>query len=1040
MAGLTGRGAFYADLHIHSKYSRATSKHCDLEHLFYWARRKGIAVVATGDFTHPAWRLELAEKLVPAEPGLFRLRPDLERAMLDRLPLACQGDTRFMLSVEISTIYKRGDKTRKVHHLIYAPDFERADRVIAALTKIGNLKSDGRPILGLDSRHLLEITLEAGDGCYLVPAHVWTPWFSALGSKSGFDAIDDCYGDLASHIFAIETGLSSDPAMNWLVSSLDRFRLVSNSDAHSPEKLGREACAFDGELDYFAIRHALQTGEGYRGTVEFFPEEGKYHLDGHRACGVRLEPAETRENGGRCPVCTKPLTVGVMHRVCELADRDEPVPPPTAGAVASLVPLPEILGELCGTGPKSKAVARTYDHLLGQLGSELSLLTEVPLDDVRRASSSLFAEALDRLRSRRVVRHSGYDGEYGVIRLFEPEELAQRTVGKALFAVPPGERPVVGRAPTRRRLPKPDVVAPPPAAATTAPGLDDAQRAAAEAPPGPTLVTAGPGSGKTRTLVQRIAYSVQQQGVAPAQWLAITFTRRAADEMRERLAGMLDGGAEAVTVTTFHALGLTILREQRELAGLQRGVRVAAEPERLELLREDLGLGARAARRAVAAVSLAKRTGVVADVQDTLERYTAALEARNAIDFDDLVVRAVALLERETEVRDLYHQRWPHVALDELQDIDEQQARLVQLLAPPEADLFAIGDPDQAIYGFRGADVRFFTEFAARYPAARQVRLARNYRSTAPIVRVAAQLLGRRAEDAIVAPAGAAAPPPLVELREAATERAEAEAVVHAIESLVGGPGFFSIDSGRSTGDALESVSFADFAVLYRTDAQAAALVEALERSGFPYQKRSHAALADHPGVPELVEAAATAGAEATVAERLTAVAVRLEAGGTPARALREAAELLTPLATQAGADFEQFRSLLALGAEVDCWDPRAHHVSLLTLHASKGLEFPVVFIVGCEDGLLPLRFGGEVAGDELDEERRLFYVGATRAQRRLYLSWARQRRVRGRLDDRQPSPFLADVDPGLLRSRGGATEAPRGPRPQQLPLFADEP
>ena len=308
---------FYADLHVHSKYSRATSPNCDLEHLAVWARKKGIGIVATGDFTHPAWRAELKEKLVPAEPGLFRLRPDLERFVEERLPAACRSPrtaVRFMLSVEISTIYKKFDKTRKIHHLIYTPDFDSTDRVVDSLSRIGNLHSDGRPILGLDSRHLLEIALESGPGSYLVPAHIWTPWFAALGSKSGFDAIDDCYGDLAPHIFAVETGLSSDPPMNWRVSSLDRFRLVSNSDAHSPEKLGREVCVFDTDLDYFALRRALETGEGYEGTLEFFPEEGKYHLDGHRNCHVRLSPGETRERDGVCPACGKPLTVGDASR------------------------------------------------------------------------------------------------------------------------------------------------------------------------------------------------------------------------------------------------------------------------------------------------------------------------------------------------------------------------------------------------------------------------------------------------------------------------------------------------------------------------------------------------------------------------------------------------------------------------------------------------------------------------------------------------------------------------------------------------------
>ena len=293
--------AFFADLHVHSRFSRATSRDCDLEHIAFWARKKGISVIATGDFTNPEWLREIEGKLVPAEPGLFRLRPDIEREVEGCLSGIPGNQTRFVLEVEISTIYKGGDRTRKVHHLIYVPDLATARRLVESLSRIGNLASDGRPILGLDSKDLLEIALESGGGAYLVPAHVWTPWFAALGSRSGFDSIEECYGDLSKHIFAIETGLSSDPPMNRRLSKLDRFRLVSSSDAHSPSKIGREACAFETGLDYFSMRRALETGEGYGGTVEFFPEEGKYHLDGHRKCGVRMEPEESRRLQHRLP-------------------------------------------------------------------------------------------------------------------------------------------------------------------------------------------------------------------------------------------------------------------------------------------------------------------------------------------------------------------------------------------------------------------------------------------------------------------------------------------------------------------------------------------------------------------------------------------------------------------------------------------------------------------------------------------------------------------------------------------------------------------
>jgi len=1076
---------FYADLHVHSKHSRATSRNCDLEHLAIWGRKKGIGIVATGDFTHPAWRAELKEKLVPAEPGLFRLRPDLERFVEERLPAACRSRhtaVRFMLSVEISTIYKKFDRTRKIHHLIYTPDFESTDRVVDSLSRIGNLHSDGRPILGLDSRHLLEIALESGPGSYLVPAHIWTPWFAALGSKSGFDAIDECYGDLAPHIFAVETGLSSDPPMNWRVSSLDRFRLVSNSDAHSPEKLGREVCVFDTELDYFALRRALETGEGYEGTLEFFPEEGKYHLDGHRNCRVRLSPGETREHGGLCPACGKPLTVGVMHRVEDLADRPEDVAPPeTAGTMQSLIPLPEILSEIHQVGPKSKRVARHYESLLGQLGPELPLLNALPLEDIAPASSSLVAEAVSRLRRQEVIRHAGYDGVYGTIRLFEDAELRQYTRGGSLFreegeASRPGEAgrdpsSVDARAPAPpRRAEGPPPLSggePAPSAADADPrraaepgladastplprhlssqplhpepgaprdgtidflaGLDADQRRAVETVDGPLLIVAGPGSGKTRTLTRRIAHLVRSHAVSAARCLAITFTRRAAGEMRDRLRVLLPGMWEHVALHTFHSLGLSILQEHHNAAGLQRGFRVASEAERVQLLRDALNISERRARRRLSDISHAKRTR--ASSQDTppseaSEAYENAMESRNLCDFDDLVIRAADALESDPAIRAQYRQRYRWVSIDEYQDVDEQQVRLVKQLVPPDGNICAIGDPDQAIYGFRGADVRFFSEFRRDFPGTEVVRLTRNYRSDRNIVTLSSQVIARSGSAVRSVPV-VEDPPDLVTIHEAPTEKAEAEFIVRTLERMLGGHSFFSIDSGRSADAEGQDLSFSDFAVLYRTEAQVPALVEALRRSGMPFQHRSHRPLLDHPGVAPLADALrGMSGPCGSVRERLEAASL-----GVPSRdtEMREACELLRPVAGAYGDDLERFLSELALDTQVDTWDPRADRIALLTLHAAKGLEFPVVFIAGCEDGLLPLTWGRPEPA-VLDEERRLFYVGVTRARGKLHLCRAKRRLRRGKVRELPPSRFLADVEERLLerhRARLPARQVP---------------
>jgi len=1064
---------FYADLHIHSKWSRACSQDCDLEHLALWAQQKGITVVGTGDFTHPRWFEELRERLVPAEPGVFRLKEELERAVAGRVPVSCRRPVRFLLSVEISTIYKYGERTRKVHHLVYMPDLEAAERFNQRLGKIGNITADGRPILGLDSRDLLEITLESGPGAYLVPAHAWTPWFAVLGSKSGFDTVEECYRDLAGHIFALETGLSSDPLMNWRVSALDRFTLVSNSDAHSPPILGREASRFDTEADYFAIRRALETGDGYLGTVEFFPEEGKYHLDGHRKCGVRLEPAETRARDGRCPVCGKPLTVGVLHRVEALADRPEGVRPEGAAGYRSLVPLPEVVGEILGCGPKSKSVRREVAALVERLGPELGILDEVPLEELRRAGSGVLAEAIDRLRRGEVVREAGYDGEYGVIRVLDPAGRAGAATTATLFESAPvvaapvlREEPVASVPPLRVPVPASPRLEPVGAGSGLLDGLDPDQRVAAGAGEGPLLVVAGPGTGKTRTLSYRLAVLVRERGVAPERCLAITFTRRACEELQQRLRGLVPELARRMLVTTFHALGLRILREQHDAAGLGEQVRVVDEAERLALLRELGGGSERDARRLLVGLSRAKRARAAArpgpdpveppELVAALDRYDKALRARDLVDLDDLLALPVALLAGDPALAARYRERWPWLAVDEYQDVDELQYRLLGLLGRRDGNLCAIGDPDQAIYGFRGADVGFFLRFQADHPAARTVQLTRNYRSSGAIVDGALQVIAPASlvRDRVLDPVRRAeALPERIVVHRAASERAEAEFVVRTVDQLLGGASFFSLDSGRASSSASDhGLSFAGMAVLYRTDAQAAPLAEALGRAGMPFQKRSHDRLADHPGVRAIVRvlrdpnaAVGTRPAELTVrvrraaelaAERPAQAGPAAEGGADTVAAVEAAVELLVPLAERCGDDLERFLAELALGAEVDTLDPRADRISLLTLHAAKGLEFPVVFVVGCEDGLLPLRWGGARAEDE-GEERRLFFVGMTRARSHLFLSHAARRTRHGVVRETAPSPYLAAIDELLLERAGaGAGRRPAVPQGDQLGLF----
>ena len=405
-----------ADLHIHSRFSMATSKEGTPENLDFWARKKGISLIGTGDFTHPVWREELKERLVSEGNGLYRLRDAYVKEERRKFP----GEgTRFVVSGEISSIYKKNGKTRKVHNVILLPGLEAADAMAQRLEKIGNIHSDGRPILGLDSHDLLEMMMDVCPEGILIPAHIWTPHFSVLGAKSGFDSVEECFEELAPYIHALETGLSSDPAMNWRISKLDRYQLVSNSDAHSPSKLGREANLLDIDCSYEGLYRAIQTGEGLEGTVEFFPEEGKYHFDGHRKCGVSLSPVEAERLGGICPVCGKKLTMGVDHRVEQLADRAEGFVKKDGKKYESLVPLPEVISACMGYSTASKKVQGCFEQMIQTLGTEFDILRNVPSEDIKSCAGERIAEGIENVRTGNVKRIPGYDGEYGKIELFD---------------------------------------------------------------------------------------------------------------------------------------------------------------------------------------------------------------------------------------------------------------------------------------------------------------------------------------------------------------------------------------------------------------------------------------------------------------------------------------------------------------------------------------------------------------------------------------------------------------------------------------------
>lgn len=1117
---------FITDLHVHSKYSRATSKNLDLENLYIGAQLKGITVVGTGDFTHPQWFAEIKEKLEPDGKGLFRLKKPLADLCDQEVPDTCHGTVRFMLQSEISNIYKKDQVTRKNHNLVYLPDLETAQRFNRRLDQIGNIKSDGRPILGLDARNLLEMLLEVTDHGFLVPAHIWTPWFSLLGSKSGFDSLEACFEDLSPHIFAAETGLSSDPAMNWRVSSLDGLTLISNSDAHSPAKLGRESNLFDTDITFEHIRSALETGDPrqFKGTIEFFPEEGKYHMDGHRKCGVCLGPELSRQNKERCPVCGKPLTLGVLYRVEELADRPVGEAPEKSHPFFNLIPLCDILSEIHGVGPATKKVGTSLGKLIKKLGPEFKILHELPLETLETASIPLLAEAIRRMRSGAVEISAGYDGEYGRISLFRTGEKDQLKGQALLFNMPLPEKDEKGekneKPPGPTSIPKKlkKTIRSPEIGDASAAILNEAQQSVVEQAPGPPMIVAGPGTGKTLTLTRRISHLITQGGCSPDHVLAVTFINKAAREMHQRLSTILGSNRRLPLVTTFHALCHGILKkmdleqrhslidEDHRRAVLRDAIRwVEQKGPRIKSKVNDLGSRIMFAKQQMLGPDdITPGAGEFSEDMfvPVYRAYQYLLSVQRLQDFDDLIFNVVQRFESDPWLYRSYQKRFSHIFVDEYQDLNHAQYRLVSALVPPNKDkayLTVIGDPDQSIYGFRGSDLYFFNRFSDDYPSAKVIRLIKNYRSTDTILKAAAQVMDtrKRWEDGLN-PAdrmrvysgieGLAA----ISVLSAASDRSEAGAIADTIEQAVGGTGFHCLDTGSIfSPHSTDERSYADFAILYRTAHQQRLLGKSLEKKGIPFQVASRDHILGSRDVAALASLFKLVHGRGTYIDLENAVPVlpggfgkkalehfkhwgftsgycahealnrsrrfpipgmsrnqqmklynilnRLEAlqievkdlslsdqfahlmaqskGASADKSSEEEKRSfhhLLYLAGEFGDGVDEFLAALALQTDTDIYARQAEKVSLMTMHASKGLEFPVVFIAGCENGLIPHEHSNNRPVDPA-EERRLFYVAMTRAKEMLFFSHAARRRIYGKTLVQAVSPFLGDIEEQLL-------------------------
>ena len=1038
---------YIADLHIHSRYSRATSKECTPEHLDLWARKKGIHIVGTGDFTHPAWREELAEKLMPAEDGLYVLKD--EYRIQDG---SVRGNMvpRFVITGEISSIYKKNGKVRKVHSVIILPGLEDAERISNKLEQIGNIHSDGRPILGLDCRDLLEITLELCPSSVYVPAHIWTPHFSMFGAFSGFDTVEECFGDLTPHIHAMETGLSSDPPMNWRVSALDRFQLVSNSDAHSPAKLGREANLLDIPMSYEGLVQAIQTGEGLYGTIEFFPEEGKYHMDGHRKCNLCLSPSDTMKYNGICPVCGRKITIGVSHRVEELADRPEGYVREGAKAFESLVPLPEVIAASMGCSAASKKVGKEYAHMLSGLGSEFEILRTLPMEDIRQVSGTRIAEGIQRLRDGKVERIPGFDGEYGVIRLFSTDEL-ENTEGQMSFFDMIGasaageekdgsanktggeEKTGIGDKVEEKSAAEEKVIDRRGSRVQTQSGKDQEngelstgnrnawtadlnpeQLRAVTSGAARIAVKAGPGTGKTKTLVSRLKYLLETRRVRPSEITAVTFTNQAAAEMRERVVretGKRSAG-RMMTIGTFHAVCLDFLKaEGREFF-------LAGDAELRELAERALDECGQTMSAKEFIEQVSRQKSGIADAQtgQAYDRYEQLKAEKKLYDFDDLLLCTADLIE-SGNVRPGWEKSFRYLLVDEFQDINPIQRRLIKIWHSFGQELFVIGDPDQSIYGFRGADAECFEKLAEDYPDLEVIGLKENYRSAPQILTAAETVMGRGERLHANCPDNVP-----VRVVRAAGPLAEDIFIAKEIGRMAGGVGMLEAHREAWENGDRKVRGFGDIAVLYRTNHQAHLLEKCLKKEGIPYVVA---------GREEFLQADTVQGSvcffryiqdegNLAAAQECSRLIWKLPWNDMTEELIRNTAEKLRPswnkkkpqkfleewteemdlgddqaMAQLAGMTvfyrtMDEFLSALELGVESDlkrCGNKQyvSEAVTLMTLHGSKGLEFPAVFICGTEKGLIPLE--SEKHPADREEERRLFYVGMTRAKEELVIT-----------------------------------------------------
>lgn len=1069
---------FIADLHIHSRFSRATSQENNIFSLYKYSLIKGINLLGTGDFTHPGWYKELEDFLIEDGNGLLDLKEEYRNEISKEFPHLKNKSMKFIFSVEISSIYKKNDKVRKVHNLILMPDFKSVKAFNEKLGSMGNIRSDGRPILGLDSKTLLELALEINPKTMFIPAHIWTPWFSLFGMKSGFDTLEECFNDLSKEIFAVETGLSSDPAMNWRLKALDNLNLVSNSDAHSPDNLAREANIFDTELNYYKIRDALKNKKSseFLGTIEFFPEEGKYHYDGHRNCDCRLTPKEAIKNKLLCPVCGKMITVGVLHRVEELADRDEGFRPEGAKDFKSLIPLKEIIGDAFGVNKKTKKVLAFYNKLLTALDNELFILEKAPIEEIKKHSTEIIAEGIKRVRENKVKILPGYDGDYGKITIFSEEDRMKNVSQSLLMSIELDKKkaksPKKSAEPVKKsnKKIKLDRAV---SKTETKQEINSEQEKAIQEMKGPVIVMAGPGTGKTFTLVQKITYLIQEREFSSENLLAITFTNKAAKEIRERLEQQ---NIHDTHISTFHGLALNILQQNnfnREIFDEHDCCLIIKEACR-EL---NVNLNARNIYNRICHIkgNMENIEKEPDEIQRVLEIYQAKLDYYMGMDYEDIIIYCYKLLKKFPDILNKYKDIYKFILVDEFQDINYSEYQLVKLLSDEGKNLFVIGDPDQSIYKFRGANPELMFKLMDDFLYHKKMVLKKNYRNPEffikagiDVIKSESRVLKKYDDIDILIKSDVQ-----IEVIKTPTQLSAGIQIAKTITDYVGGTNMVDADILGAGQD----LTFKDFAVLVRNTSQIANIEETLLHEGIPYKIVGNKSILDNKfirlginilrlkteafnnfrffniietglfGIPDkIIKDLKKKLSEDPDIDILQEV--KKQCSKVKDENYKRLLQLLDSkidketlvssfikrfpftffkekdctvfhnLANQYGAIKELLKVVL-IGNEQDIEMDRENlnklkdieRISILTIHSAKGLEFPILFLYEAVEGLMPY----VEKNADINEERRLFYVGLTRAKEKLFIVIPKKIKRYGSVIKTEDSRFVKEISSDFI-------------------------